>query len=120
VGARRAATADHATEPVNEPVNEVRLRGRWTAAVERALPSGDEVVTARLVVHRLGPGVDTIDCAVWVGPLRRRALKVPEGTIVEVDGSLRRRFWRTPTGAASRYEVEVSALRRMARPAARS
>lgn len=95
-------------------LNEVRLRGRWTAAAERELPSGDVVVTARLVVPRAGPGVDTIDCAVWRGPLRRRAMKVVEGNIVEVDGSLRRRFWRTPSGAASRYEVEVSALRRAA------
>lgn len=99
-----------------EPVllNEVRLRGRWTGASERQLPSGDEVVTARLVVPRPGAGVDTIDCALWTGVLRRRAMKVVDGATVEIDGSLRRRFWRTPTGAASRYEVEVSALRRVA------
>lgn len=93
----------------------MRLRGRWTAAAERELPSGDELVTSRLVVGRAGPGVDTIDCAIWPSTLRRRALAVPEGTVVEVDGSLRRRFWRTPAGAASRYEVEVSALRRVGR-----
>ena len=95
-----------------ELLNEVRLRGRWTGAVERELPSGDELVTARLVVPRAGGGVDTIDCALWRADLRRRALGVPEGTIVAVEGSLRRRFWRTPTGAASRYEVEVRGLRR--------
>lgn len=98
-------------------LNEVRLRGRWTAAAERELPSGDVVVTARLVVPRAGPGVDTIDCAVWKAATRRRAMKVVAGSTVEVDGSLRRRFWRTPSGAASRYEVEVSALRRAAPPA---
>lgn len=93
-------------------LNEVRLRGRWTGAVERELPSGDQVVTARLVVPRAGGGVDTIDCALWRADLRRRALRVPEGTTVALEGSLRRRFWRTPAGAASRYEVEVQGLRR--------
>ncbi|HEX8496233.1 MAG TPA: hypothetical protein VF661_03480 [Actinomycetales bacterium] len=101
-----------------EPLNEVRLRGRWTAASVRELPSGDELVSARVVVQREGAGVDTIDCAVWTPALRRRSLAIPEGTCVEVDGSLRRRFWRTPAGAASRYEVEVSGLRRV--PAAAS
>ena len=100
-----------------EPLNQVRLRGRWTGATERELPSGDELVTARLVVPRPGAGVDTIDCALWRADLRRRALRIPEGTTVEVDGSLRRRFWRTPTGAASRYEVELSGLRRSPRAA---
>ena len=98
-----------------EPVNEVRLRGRWTAATARTLPSGDEVVTARLVVPRANTGVDTIDCAVWKGALRSRALKVVDGTTMEVEGSLRRRFWRTPGGPASRYEVEVTAMRRVPR-----
>jgi single-strand DNA-binding protein len=98
-----------------EPVNEVRLRGRWTAVTARTLPSGDEVVTARLVVPRANTGVDTIDCAVWKGGLRSRALKVVDGTTMEVEGSLRRRFWRTPGGPASRYEVEVTAMRRVPR-----
>lgn len=96
-----------------EPLNEVRLRGRWTSASLRELPSGDELVSARLVVQREESGVDTIDCAVWRPALRRRALAIPDDATVEVDGSLRRRFWRTPTGAASRYEVEVTALRRV-------
>jgi single-strand DNA-binding protein len=39
-------------------------------------------------------------------------VRVPDGTEVEVRGSLRRRFWRSPTGPASRYEVEVRSLRR--------
>ncbi len=110
----RAPSASAAADGVVPvPVlNQVRLRGRWAGAVERELPSGDVLVSARLVVARDGPGVDTIDCAVWRPDLRRRALAVPDGTVMEVDGSLRRRFWRTPTGPASRYEVEVTALRR--------
>ena len=114
-----------ATQVAEQPLNEVRLRGRFTGAVERELPSGDLLVTARLVVPRSGSasgsggtaatGVDTIDCALWPGQLRRRALKVPEGTVVEVEGTLRRRFWRGAGGPASRYEVEVVALRRLTR-----
>jgi single-strand DNA-binding protein len=36
-----------------------------------------------------------------------------DDAVVEVSGSLRRRFWRTPAGPASRYEVEVNAIRRV-------
>ena len=123
VSAQRAASGAREVVAVDEPLNEVRLRGRFAGAVERELPSGDHVVTARLVVPRVGGttsggaavGVDTIDCALWSVPLRRRALKVPEGTVVEVEGTLRRRFWRGAGGPASRYEVEVSALRRLTR-----
>lgn len=115
VGTRAAA---------EQPLNEVRLRGRFTGAVERELPSGDLLVTARLVVPRsdsaaaggsAATGVDTIDCALWAPQLRRRALNVPEGTVVELEGVLRRRFWRGAAGPASRYEVEVVALRRLTR-----
>lgn len=96
------------------PVNEVRLHGRWQGAVERELPSGDLLVTARVVVDRPEGGVDALDCAVWPAGLRRRVLGWPEGTRVEVAGSLRRRFFRTPAGAASRYEVHVQQIRRAA------
>ncbi len=96
---------------VGGPVNHVRLVGRWHGATERELPSGDAVVTARVVVARAEGGVDTVDCAVWRPQLRKRVLRWPDGSVVEVEGSLRRRFWRTPAGPASRYEVEVATVR---------
>ena len=116
--ARARGEVDMATEPVEsrpavEPVNEVRLRGRWTGAKERQLPSGDEVVVARVVVPRSGGGVDTLECAVWTRALRRRAMRLDDDVLVEVTGCLRRRFWRTPGGPASRYEVEIGSIRRL-------
>ena len=101
--------------------NEVRLVGRVaTGATTRELPSGDTVTVLRLVVPRSprarrprGPSSDTLDCAVWSARLRQRAARLAPGTLVEVQGALRRRFWRTPTGPASRYEVEVVSLRRV-------
>ena len=104
----------HASEASGcETLNEVRVRGRWVAAEERELPSGDQIVIARVVVPRPAGGVDTLDCAVWTPALRRRALGLGDDAVVEVTGSLRRRFWRTPGGPASRYEVEVSSIRRV-------
>jgi single-strand DNA-binding protein len=108
--------------------NEVPLVGRLPAAPqERELPSGDRVVTWRLVVDR-GPGrrppegvrattVDTLECVAWTASLRRTALTLLPDDVVEVQGSLRRRFWRAGTGAASRCEVEAAALRRLNRRA---
>lgn len=105
--------------------NDVLLVGRVsTAAQERELPSGDIVCTFRLVVDRPPPArpgtgrpvlVDTLDCAAWPAGLRRTARSLRRGDLVEVTGALRRRFWRAGAGAASRCEVEVECVQRLAR-----
>lgn len=116
-------------------INEVTLVGRVPAEpVERELPSGDVMVTFRVVVTRPGGprtgtaragaggdgvsgstpariGVDTIDCAAWTARTRKSAQRVAGGDTVEVKGALRRRFWRSAAGPASRTEVEVASLR---------
>ena len=106
------------------PVNEVRLSGRLAAPVdERVLPSGDTVATFRLVVARSGPvrpgapSVDTVDCAAWTARQRRRLVVLPAGSVLSVQGSLRRRFYRAGGAVASRYEVEVADLAVLSRPA---
>lgn len=93
-------------------VNRVEITGRVSGGpTVRELPSGDELVTLRVVVARgEGHQVDTIDCACWTAATRRAALRQEDGARVRVEGSLRRRFFRTPGGAASRYEVEVARL----------
>lgn len=103
--------------------NEVLLVGRVSAAPEvRTLPSGDEITTWRLVVARDGvaegrPAQDTIDCTAWSSRTRRSASAWAAGDVVEVEGALRRRFWKTPAALASRCEVEVSRVRRVAKAA---
>jgi single-strand DNA-binding protein len=95
--------------------NVVFLRGRLAAApVYRDLPSGDCLAVFRLTVNR-PPGerarVDSMECAT-VRPRVRQALgRVTAGDELELKGSLRRRFWRTPAGPASRYAVDVERLR---------
>jgi single-strand DNA-binding protein len=113
---------DQATESVEADVNEVLLTGRVSGPPEeRELPSGDLVVLLRLVVRRAPvrgrPGgsrasVDTIDLSCWTRPLQRKALRLGAGDVVTVHGALRRRFWRSPGGPSSRYEVEVTGLDR--------
>lgn len=107
--------------------NEVVLVGRMAApAEERTLPSGDVLVTWRLVVDRPPPRrplregarpatVDTLDCVAWTGRLRQSARRLHAGDVVRVEGALRRRFWRAGAGAASRCEIEVAAVRRLVR-----
>lgn len=118
-----------------EYLNEVRLRGRVAAAPEeRVLPSGDPLVTLRLVVarpERAGPRsrakddgsaaramVDTLDIACWTAVTRRSAGRLTAGEVVEVEGALRRRFFRAGAGSVSRYEVEARSLRKARAPAA--
>lgn len=103
-------------------VNEVLVGGRVSGAPEqRELPSGDTVVQLRLVVPRpasrpgaarSGATVDTIDVACWTKALQRKAVRLKPGDLVTVRGALRRRFWRSPAGPASRYEVEAMTLTR--------
>jgi single-strand DNA-binding protein len=109
--------------------NEVVLVGRIAAKAEqRELPSGDLLTSWRLVVDRgptrrpvpdgiRPPSVDTLECVAWSKPVQRSASAWEPGDVVEVEGALRRRFWRAPTGASSRYEVEVSRAKRLARAA---
>ncbi|MDN5789387.1 MAG: single-stranded DNA-binding protein [Micrococcales bacterium] len=129
--AATARVAAPGTDP-DEPVNEVSLRGRLPAvAEERELPSGDQIVTIRVVVPRRdGPSrptsrggdrrrvtVDTIDVVCWSARTRRAALRLKPDDQIAVQGALRRRFFRGPSGPQSRYEVEASALRRVQRRA---
>ena len=101
------------------PINEVRLVGRVTSlAVEKELPSGDKVVEFRVVIGRekMRNGkkeVDSLDVAAWSAKARRAALAVKIDSWVEVKGSVRRRFWRAPTGLASRWQVEASEVVRL-------
>ncbi|HET7476841.1 MAG TPA: single-stranded DNA-binding protein [Dermatophilaceae bacterium] len=107
-------------------VNEVTLRGRVSGSpTAKQLPSGDVVLLMRLVVPRPPAAaqrnggrnqVDTIDVAVWTPAQRRKALRLTDGDVVHVRGALRRRFWRSPGGLASRYEVEADLIERAATP----
>lgn len=117
---RKAASAPPAA-PEAATLNSVRLRGRLSGEPEpRTLPSGDEVVSFRVVVDRAPvragarAGVDTIDCAAFRAPVRRAVLRWTPGQLVEVEGALHRRFYAGPAGRASRYEVEVHAAARAA------
>jgi single-strand DNA-binding protein len=105
--------------------NEVLLVGRLAAAPEeRVLPSGDVITTFRLVVDRTGPRrpsagrtvtIDSLECIGWTAAARRSAATLSAGDVLEVRGALRRRFWRGRSGPASRYEVEVERLKRLAK-----
>lgn len=100
--------------------NEVLLVGKLSAEpVSRVLPSGDACMSWRLIVSRAGATasggnrvVDTIDCVTFARTVQRAALRWQPGDIFEMNGSLRRRFWRGPHGVSSRTEVEVRSVRR--------
>ncbi|MET0998309.1 MAG: single-stranded DNA-binding protein [Marmoricola sp.] len=110
------------TEPMTQNCNEVTLVGRVSAAPERRdLPSGDQLVTLRVVVDRPPQkgvskrAVDVIDVACWTKRTQRTATGLEADDGVRVEGSLRRRFFATGGGRASRYEVEASRLVRVNR-----
>ncbi len=104
----------------NDQINAVRLSGRVSAAPEaRILPSGDEVVSFRLVVRRSAAArrrskqpVDTIECTAWTARLRRSVRRLEAGDMVTVSGELRRRFSRGVGGAMSWVSVELATCER--------
>ncbi|MEX5721317.1 single-stranded DNA-binding protein [Geodermatophilus maliterrae] len=104
--------------------NDVVLRGRLSAPAEqRTLPSGDQLVTFRLVVRRpeprvRGSSVDVLTCVTYDRALQRRVAAWETGDVVEVEGALQRRFWRTPNGTASVCEVNCRRGRKVPRSSA--
>ena len=104
--------------------NDVVLRGRMSAPAElRTLPSGDTLVTFRLVVRRAEPrvrgqSVDVLTCVTYDRSLQRRAAAWQPGDVVEVEGALQRRFWRTGSGTASVCEVNCLRGRKVPRSGA--
>ena len=133
----RGATAARGPPPPHAPPTEGSRRGRGAAdPQERTLPSGDVIVTFRVVVRRppakgsgkgsgsrsgaatTEPGgsratVDTLDVVCWAAGPRRTAGRLEPGDVVEVEGALRRRFFGVAGGRASRYEVEAGRVRRV-------
>ena len=103
---------------IQEPdysLNDVMLRGRVSdIAIEKVLPSGDKVVEFRLIVSRIELfGIDTLDIAAWSAKSRRSALSLKPDEWIEISGSIHRRFWKAPTGLASRWQVEAAEISRI-------
>jgi single-strand DNA-binding protein len=105
-----------------EYCNEVVIVGRVTSeGVERELPSGDKVVEFRVVVERAPAKksrtgkreVDSLDIASWSATTRRSSLSVKKDDWVEVNGSIRRRFWQGAKGLGSRWQIEAHQITRL-------
>jgi len=107
-------TEKHLEPPTRR--NAVALRGRISSApTERELPSGDVIFTFRLVVGRdqspmtktSKQSSDWVDCVAWGGRVKRSVTTWRVGDFVEVEGALRRRFFRVEARTSTRVEVEV-------------
>jgi single-strand DNA-binding protein len=122
-----SAGSPAAADAPPEDRNEVRVLGRISGEPERRiLPSGDELVTFRVVVRRHPQGTDTFDVAVGPAPpagVRRRPEQVgrrllataealADGDHVEVEGELRRRWWGVGGRRQSRVEIRAGRLAR--------
>jgi single-stranded DNA-binding protein len=100
---------------IDYSLNDLLLRGRVSAqATSKELPSGDKVVEFRLIVTRAErEGVDTLEIAAWSAKTRKIALTLEGDEWVEISGSIHRRFWQSPTGVASRWQVAADEIVRI-------
>ncbi len=103
------------SEDLDYSLNDLMLRGRVSAvATSKELPSGDKVVEFRLIVARSErSGVDTLDVGAWSSKSRKFALTLKPDEWVEIQGSVHRRFWQSPGGLASRWQVEAAEIVRI-------
>jgi single-strand DNA-binding protein len=103
------------SEEIDLSLNDLLLRGRVSAgATTKELPSGDKVVEFRLIVTRENrEGVDTLDIAAWSAKSRKTALSLVPDEWVEISGAIHRRFWQSPGGLASRWQVEAIDILRL-------
>ncbi|GIH94605.1 single-stranded DNA-binding protein [Planobispora siamensis] len=103
--------------------NEVVLTGRLPELVQvKTLQSGTRFGTWRLIVRRRhrgrGARVDTIPCVSFdPGVVDAVTCWLPDD-MVEVTGSLRRRWWGSDKTKASGYEVEVRSVKLLERQVA--
>jgi len=102
-------------QEIDYSLNDLLLRGRVSSpATTKELPSGDKVVEFRLIITRESrEGVDTLDIAAWSAKSRKIALTLDSDEWIEVSGSIRRRFWQSPAGVASRWQVEAAEILRL-------
>ncbi len=126
-----AQTPPGAAAPAAAPVeyaaiNQIRLVGVVAdAGEERELAGGIHVIRWSLRVPRGGGrgGSDLIDCVAYAQPLQSLALQWRVGTVVSVEGALRRRFFRSGGRTATRVEVEAQSaevLQGLSQPVARN
>lgn len=93
--------------------NEVVLVGRLSKGPEaRLLPSGTELIQWRLAVRRPTPDnekgrADAIECVTYDPIVRESLTGLTVDDVVEVQGALRRRWWR----GGSAFEVEARSVR---------
>jgi hypothetical protein len=57
--------------------------------------------------------VDTLDIGVWRKDLQKKSLTLVAEQFVSVKGAIRRSFWSTPNGLASRYQIEAFEIEKM-------
>lgn len=72
------------------------------------LPSGDRLVAFEVTVRREGASAESVPVVWFEAPATAAALAA--GTEVVVRGRVRRRFFRTGAGTASRTEVVAEAV----------
>jgi single-strand DNA-binding protein len=104
--------------------SQVALVGRLGAQVRsKELPSGDVITSFTVIVDRPArertggqnaATVDAISCTTTRARARAFVERLEPGTVVSIDGTLRRRFWRGGTGGGvgSTMEVVVRAIRK--------
>lgn len=94
--------------------NRVELTGRLALLPERLGDAGETMVW-RIRVERPEGGSDSLACRATQPAVIRVLDRAGIGDELEIEGSLRSRYWRAGPGIRSQTEVEVTRARRLRR-----
>jgi single-strand DNA-binding protein len=112
-------TAAPAEPPTSAHRNEVHLVGSVsTTPEERELSDGRGAVTFRLDVRTdtdAGPARDSLDITVIGTRARKAALSWEVGDLVDVEGVVRRKFYRVGVGSRPFTVIEADRAKRVRR-----
>jgi single-strand DNA-binding protein len=94
--------------------NFVVLNGTLSGEIQSHVQAdGVEVLQWRLRVPRAEGGADSVPCTSSSSRVMKTIVKLKEDQIVELEGSVRSRYWRSGGSTQSRVEIDVTKVSKL-------
>ena len=109
-GSQKSHTISRESGEPQADINMVQLHGEIGSIPLLVEASGE--LQFRLVIRQVEGFRESVECVVTQPRIKRSGAALRVGTRVEVQGRIRRKFWRGASGLGSKTYVEVISLAR--------
>ena len=109
-GSEQSHTIHRESGEPQADINVVQLQGEIGSIPLLVEASGE--LQFRLVIRQVEGIRESVECVVTQPRMKRSGAALRVGTRVEVQGRIRRKFWRGASGLGSKTYVEVTSLAR--------